>query len=98
MKQVVVVDSDLEDLIPGFLAKRQEDIAAVLTAIQTNDYETIRIIGHTLKGIGGGYGFDQLTELGAALELAGKRQEAAPARELVQAMKDYLAVIEIKFE
>lgn len=98
MKQVVVVDSDLEDLIPGFLAKRQEDIAAVLTAIQTNDYETIRIIGHTLKGIGGGYGFDKLTELGAALELAGKRQEAAQARELVQAMKDYLAVIEIKFE
>lgn len=98
MKQEVIVDRDLEDLIPGFLAKRQQDIATILTAIQANNYETIRIVGHTLKGIGGGYGFDKLTELGAALELAGKQQEAAKALELAQVMEEYLEVVEIKFE
>lgn len=98
MKQVVIIDRDLEDLIPGFLAKRQEDIAAILTAIQANDYETIRIVGHTLKGIGGGYGFDKLTEIGAALELAGKQQKAVKAWELAGAMKDYLEDVEIEYE
>ena len=98
MKYSVVIDRDLEDLIPGFLHKRQEDINAIVTAADSKDSETIRVIGHTLKGIGGGYGFDRITELGAAIEQAGKQQEPVRARELAQELKQYLEVVEICYE
>lgn len=98
MKHIVVVDSDLEELIPGFINKRQEDICAILAAAQTRDYETIRIIGHTLKGIGGGYGFDAITELGAAIEQSGKLKDLAKAQKLAQAMKEYLETVEVHYE
>lgn len=94
----VVIDSDLEDLIPGFIEKRQEDIQAINAAAATGDYETIINIGHNLKGIGGGYGFDRITKLGAAIEQAGKQQEGDKACELAQVMKTYLEHVEIYYE
>ena len=98
MKYSVVVDRDLEDLIPDFLQNRQEDITAIVTAADSKDYEAIRVIGHTLKGIGGGYGFDRITELGAAIEQAGKQQDPTKAYELTQELKQYLEVVEICYE
>jgi len=55
-KIVVHVDIDLEDLIPGFLDNRQKDIRNLESALQENDFETLRSIGHNLKGVGGGCG------------------------------------------
>ena len=54
---VITVDPDLEDLIPGFLDNRYEDIDALMGALDRKDYETIRRLGHIMKGAGGGYGF-----------------------------------------
>ncbi|MBP2635147.1 MAG: putative cytosolic protein [Firmicutes bacterium] len=98
MDKRVVIDRDLADLIPGFIEKRQQDIAAIMAAAAASDYETIQSIGHNLKGIGGGYGFDRITRLGAAIEQAGKLQEADKVRELVQAMKTYIETVEISYE
>lgn len=39
MKYRVVIDRDLEDLIPGFLQKRQEDINAIVTVANSKDPE-----------------------------------------------------------
>ncbi|HWR45559.1 Hpt domain-containing protein [Sporomusa sp.] len=98
MKDVVVIDRDLEDLIPGFLANRQTDISAIKAAVDVQDYESVRVIGHTLKGIGGGYGFERVTEIGAAVEQAGKRKDAVAAYELAQELKQYLEFVEIRYE
>ena len=48
-------DNDLADLIPGFLENRHKDVA-IQEAIEQGNYETIRVLGHTMKGAGGGYG------------------------------------------
>lgn len=94
----VVIDSDLEDLIPGFIEKRQQDIATVIAAAAAGDFATIQDIGHNLKGIGGGYGFDRVTKLGAAIEQAGKQKEGDKVRELAQVMKTYIENVEISYE
>lgn len=98
MKNIVIVDCDLEDLIPGFINNRLQDVSTILAAAAAEDYETIRIIGHTLKGIGGGYGFDRITELGAAIEQAGKLGDAEQARQLAGQIKAYLDGVEIRYE
>jgi hypothetical protein len=46
-----------------------------LQALEKQDFETIRILGHTMKGTGGGYGFDTISEMGRALEEAAKTQD-----------------------
>lgn len=98
MKARVKIDQELADLIPGFMDNRQNDIACLIAAIQQSDYETIRVIGHTLKGIGGGYGFSGITDLGAAIEQAAKDQDISKASRLTEALQIYLENVEIEYE
>jgi len=61
---VVQIDGDLEPLIPGFLERREEEIANLGEALAAGDYEQIRFAGHSLKGTGGAYGFHDLSAMG----------------------------------
>ena len=61
---IVHIDVDSEDLIPDFLDNRTEDIRSLTDAIGRQDYETIQRIGHSMKGSGRGYGFDDITDVG----------------------------------
>lgn len=49
-KILVRVDPDLADLIPGFLESRRRDMGRIWEALARNDYETIRILGHSMEG------------------------------------------------
>ena len=98
MKQIVIIDHELKELIPGFLVNRQADIEIATNAVANKDYDTIRITGHTLKGIGGGYGFDRITDFGVILELSGKLQDEVLAKHILAKLKQYLETIEIRYE
>jgi signal transduction histidine kinase/DNA-binding response OmpR family regulator len=78
---------ELQDLVPAFLAHRREDVAILRTALAAGDYDTVGRIGHTMKGTGASYGFDEITSLGAALE----RAAAAADRDGVAAYIEELA-------
>ncbi|MGE3758649.1 MAG: response regulator, partial [Pseudobdellovibrionaceae bacterium] len=56
-KYIVKVERDLEDLIPNFVANRKKDVRLLGEWIQTQNYEEIRRLGHTLKGVCASYGF-----------------------------------------
>ena len=96
-KIVVTIDPDLEDLVAGYLENRRKDVASLKTAQGKGDFETSRIPGHSMKGSGGGYGFDRITELGAALEQASKEQNAAALTALTDELSDYLARLEVVY-
>ena len=97
-KIVVNVDPDLEDLIPGFLENRSKDLKAMQEAQEKGDVQTLQSIGHSLKGVGGGYGFDDLSEIGAAIEVAAKSGDISTVPGLLDRLKDYLERVEVKFE
>ena len=97
-KIIVYVDSELEDIVPGFLENRKKDIASITDALTSNDYETIRIIGHSMKGSGGGYGFDPISDIGRAIEMEAKNSNAEKIREQVEALSSYLERIEVVYE
>ena len=96
-KIVVHVDPDLADLIPGFLENRQKDVLTLQQALRTGDYATIGKLGHQMKGIGGGYGFDGLTDIGGALEQAAKQGILEEIRNLMQKLVDYLTHVEVSY-
>ena len=94
----VVVDSGIEDLIPGYMENRQEDIKSILGTLEAGDYETVQILGHSMKGSGGGYGFDGISEIGQTLELAAKEKDAGTIKRMVADLANYLEQVDIVFE
>ena len=97
-KIVINIDPDLEELIPGFLENRVRDISNLKNAVGSRDFETLRSVGHSLKGVGGGYGFARITELGAALETAAKSGDLAAISQHIEELADYLQKVEIKYQ
>ena len=77
---------------------RTKDVAALEQALSTENLSTLQSIGHSLKGVGGGYGFHGLSEIGAAIETAAKSGDSAAVKKQVQALADYLARVEVSYE
>jgi HPt (histidine-containing phosphotransfer) domain-containing protein len=95
---VVHIDPDLEDLIPEFLDNRRGDIKSIHAALANHDYETIRVLGHGMKGAGGGYGFDDITVIGAALEQAAKQRDGAAIRAGLDQLALYLGKVKVVYD
>jgi HPt (histidine-containing phosphotransfer) domain-containing protein len=95
---VVNADPDLSDLIPGFLEHKRDDLAAIVRAIEGADYETLARIGHKIKGEGGSYGLDRISEIGVAIEAAAAARDLAAVRANVQEFETFLDNVEVVFE
>ncbi len=89
---IVVVDEDILDIVPLFLdnqrkalEKMQQDLA---------DRTQLRRAGHSMKGVGGMYGFDWISRFGAELEGA-VEQHPEQIPELLEQLRWYLG--EVRF-
>ncbi len=95
---IIQGDPDLEDLIPGFLNNRAEDVNRIRTALAASDLEKIRIIGHSMKGAGGGYGFDAITDIGADIEQAASLGDTTTIEKATAVLEDYLQRVDVVYE
>ncbi len=78
------------DLIPEFLQRRRHDVLALTQAIDRRDFHTVTNVGHAMRGSGGSYGFDGVTDIGAELERAGEAADVDDARKWVDELSTYL--------
>ncbi len=95
---IVRVDAKMRKFIPLFLKNRLKDLESVLEALEYSDYKTVRILGHDMKGIGGTYGFDTVTDIGRSLEQAAKDSNPEEIRKWVDELLTYLERVEIVYE
>ena len=93
---VVKVDPDIADMVPRFLANRARDVEKVREALARSDHEAVRATGHVLKGVGGGYGFPVISEIGARIERAGIDKAPAEAESALAELADYLARVRVE--
>lgn len=93
----VTIDADLEEIVPGFLENRRKDVATLQTAVDANDLKTIRLLGHRMKGDGGGYGFDAISAIGDKLEQAAIREDRTVMTQQIAALADFLARVEVVY-
>ena len=91
----VYIDPDLEDIIPTFLANRQKDLQTLRTAMTGKDFETIRILGHRMRGDGGGYGVNAISDIGGIMELAAGRRDEPAIQRQTAALEDFLTRVHI---
>jgi signal transduction histidine kinase/DNA-binding response OmpR family regulator len=74
---LISVEQGMEDVVPGYLDKRRKDVLTYRLALAAKDFDTLRMLGHKMKGTGAGYGFPVLTDIGGAIEQAALRKDAA---------------------
>jgi HPt (histidine-containing phosphotransfer) domain-containing protein len=93
----VHIDPDFEEIVPGFLENRRRDAQTLEAALQQNNLAQIHTIGHRMKGDGGGYGFDAISIVGAALEQAAAREDRDAVRRHTAELVDFLARVTVVY-
>jgi HPt (histidine-containing phosphotransfer) domain-containing protein len=83
-------DLGLAELIPQYLALCQRDLMRLKAALEASEWNSVRVLGHNLKGSGGAYGFPELTEIGASIETSAKEQNSSAAREGIDRLTHFL--------
>ncbi len=97
-EHIAYVDIDLEDLIPDFLKHRREDVSVVTQHLASGNFDEIRRIGHSMKGSGAGYGFDEISEIGKRIEVAAMEQDTQVIERELQSLSDYVAKVKIVWQ
>ena len=95
---LVRANPKLADLIPGFLQNRRHDVNAMLDALDVSDFATVENLGHGMKGAGGSWGFQGITDIGAALERAAESADNEESRKWVGELSRYLDRVEIVYD
>ena len=93
----VYIDPGLEEIVPGFLENRRRDVQTVERALGQDDLNTISIIGHRMRGDGGGYGFDVISTIGEGMEQAAARQDKEAIQRHLSDLVDFLARITVVY-
>ncbi|MGA1867998.1 MAG: ATP-binding protein [bacterium] len=95
---IVYADPDLKDLIPEYLRDIRYDAEKMQASLAQDDFETIRTIAHRMKGSGGGFGFDQISELGLKLHSTAIDKNAREIQRFLDELIFYLEHIEVVYE
>src|SRR5574342_106729 len=96
-KVIVYIDPDLEEIIPGFLENRRKDATTLQTALQAKDFKTVRLLGHRMKGDGGGYGFDTISTIGDELEQAAIQEDKPAIERQLVALTEFLVNVQVTY-
>ena len=68
-------DTDLVELIDEFVAGLEDDVQAMRKVLVDGDYDGLRRLAHQMKGAGGSYGYQMLTDAAKVLEAAAKAED-----------------------
>ena len=67
----------------------------MLDALDRGDFEAVESLGHGMKGAGGSFGFEAITDIGAALEQAAASTDTDASRKCVGELSSYLDHVEV---
>jgi PAS domain S-box-containing protein len=90
----VVVKSNITDRIPAYLQNCRQNVIDIRNALDRVDFETVTILGHNMSGSGGMFGFQAITDIGAALQHAAESSDTDASRKWVGELSSYLQSVE----
>jgi HPt (histidine-containing phosphotransfer) domain-containing protein len=94
---LVEIDQELMPVVPEYLESRRRECAEIERLLAAGGLECIQTIGHRMKGSGGSFGFDKISEIGEALELAAQVPDAEGIRSAVGCLEKYLAHVSVAY-
>ena len=88
------VNSKSAGRIPAYLRNCKQNVIVMLDALDRVDFETVTSLGHQMRGSGGMFGFQAITDIGGAIELAAGRADTDASRKWLGALSIYLDGVE----
>ena len=85
----------LAERIPAYLENCRHNVIVMREALDRADFEPVTILGHNLRGSGGGFGFQAITDLGAGLEQASEDTDVDGVHRLLSELSSYLDSVEV---
>lgn len=95
-QHIVYIDPDLAALVPRFLENRRKDSEEISRLLEEDNLQDIRILGHSMAGSAGGYGFPELGMIGKAIEEAALASDKSAVSCLNLKLSDYLKNVVFK--
>lgn len=93
----VEVDCEVESIVPEFLENRKKDCLLINSLLEVNSFSEIRALGHRMKGAGGSFGFDDISEIGEVIEEAAMAGDKKTISSSVLQLSDYLARVVVVY-
>jgi HPt (histidine-containing phosphotransfer) domain-containing protein len=93
----VEVDSDVQSIVPEFLENRKKDCRLIGSLLERDSFSEIRTIGHRMKGAGGSYGFDDISEIGEVIEEAALAADKETISRAVLQLSGYLQRVKVVY-
>jgi CheY-like chemotaxis protein len=84
------VKTSLADRAPAYLQNCRQNVIVMLDALDRVDFETVASLGHQMRGSGGAYGFQPITDICIALQEAGETADEDVSRKCVGELSNYL--------
>lgn len=92
------VPSEIAELIPMYLETKRAELQAVILASNAQDSDTVRKLGHNMKGSGAGYGFPPISQIGRIMEESAKNRDWNRVQACTGALADYLDRVVVTYE
>jgi PAS domain S-box-containing protein len=82
------------DRIPAYLQNCRQNGIAMQDALDRVDFKALANLGHQMNGSGGMFGFQAITDIGAAIEQAAESDDTDASRKWVGELSTYLDRVE----
>jgi signal transduction histidine kinase/DNA-binding NarL/FixJ family response regulator len=89
----ITVDEELSEMLPKFIANLRRNPAAIDSALERGDFDSVRILGHNMKGTGSSFGLPQIDRIGDDLERAAIDLDIESVRKIEAELVDFLKAI-----
>ncbi len=96
-KITVHVESDVRQLIPGYLENKRNHVRSLKCALAIGDLTKVRYLADNLNGSGSIFGFDVISYIGQGLESAAEGKNAERICMLIRSLEDYLNRLHIVY-
>lgn len=93
----VEIEQELAVIVPEYLEKRRVDCISIERLLVESRLAEIQLLGHQMKGTGGSFGFDEISEIGEILEKAALAADGAGMRSAVQQLRNYLSRVTVAY-
>lgn len=72
-----------------YFERRKDDLHHCHHFLQVFNFPEIIKVGHQLKGNGATFGYHELSDLGARLEMAAKKQDTEEVKKILEEFKEW---------
>ena len=83
-------DDEWAEMQEMYINHTFKELNVIKEDIESTTYDSLRTFGHNIKGSGGMYGFNEITEIGANIESAAKDSDIDKIKSNLETLKIFL--------